>query len=115
MSDTRAVSGDLALMEHALRMTSGFAHWPASSMSQLLAASRLERYGRGEVISNERGGAETFVIASGYAMVGYTPPEWDRAPVALVGPGSVCGFTRADNQEGRVLYDFCAHTDAVIV
>lgn len=115
MSDIRGAYGDLALMEHALRVTSGFAHWPVSAMSQLLAASRLERYGRGEVISNERGAPETFVIASGYAVVGYIPPEWDRTPLALVGPGSLCGFTRADSPEDRVMYDFCAHTDAVIV
>jgi CRP/FNR family cyclic AMP-dependent transcriptional regulator len=115
MTDIKAMPTDIALMMHTLRVTPWFAHWPDSSMSQLLADSRLERYGRGEIISDERDAPETFVIASGYAIVGYIPPGWDRSPVALLGPGSVCGFTRADNNEGRAVYDFCAHTDMVVV
>ncbi|WP_307704257.1 Crp/Fnr family transcriptional regulator [Variovorax paradoxus] len=122
MIDAREPLEDAALMERALRLTHGFARWPASAMSRLLANAHLDRRTRGEMVSIELGAPETFAIVSGYLVVGHIPPGGSRTPVALLGPGYIAGFTRAIDQEeseekeaDRVVYDFCALNDVTVV
>ena len=120
MIDARETLEDAALVERALRLTQGFARWPALAMSKLLPHASLGRYARGEMVSIEQGAPETFVIVSGHLFVGHIPPGGPRTPVALLGPGYVAGFTRTIDQEGReeegrIIYDFCALNDVTVV
>jgi CRP/FNR family cyclic AMP-dependent transcriptional regulator len=123
MIDAREPLEDAALMERALRLTQGFALWPASAMGRLLAGSRLGRHARGEMVSIEQGVHVTFAVVSGHVVVGHVPPGGHRTPVALLGPGHVIGFTRTpdkdeeeeENRESRIVYDFCALNEATTV
>jgi len=109
-------------MERTLRLTQGFARWPASAMSKLLVSARLGRYARGEMVSIEQGMPETFVIVSGHLLVGHIPPGGRRTPVAVLGPSYVAGFTRnidpkggEEEEESRIIYDFCALNEVTVV
>jgi hypothetical protein len=99
MIDAREPLEDAALMERALRLTQGFALWPASAMGRLLAGSRLGRHARGEMVSIEQGVHVTFAVVSGHVVVGHVPPGGHRTPVALLGPGHVIGFTRTPDKD----------------
>ncbi|SEM42042.1 cAMP-binding domain of CRP or a regulatory subunit of cAMP-dependent protein kinases [Variovorax sp. YR750] len=124
MADFELAQKDVALMEHALRLTSGFGPWPAGSMQRLLAKSRVRRFARHELVGVEAGEPWTFTIISGHVIVSRTPPRGPRAPVTLLGPGSLIGLVRLlENTQGmespepdqRVLYDFSACLDTTVV
>jgi CRP-like cAMP-binding protein len=118
MFDSRDPLGETALMEHALRLTQGFAAWPPSAMNQLLSNSHVGRYAKGQVILVEEGTPGTLAIVSGYAILGRMPLRGGRALVALFGPGHVVGFTRMferHNDQDQIVYDFRALNDTVVV
>lgn len=124
MEDLELAPNDLALMEHALRLTSGFGSWSAASMQRLLAKSSVRRFARHELVGVEAGEPWTFTIISGHVIVNRTPPRGQRAPVTLLGPGSLIGLVRVlENTESaerpepgqRVLYDFSACLDTTVV
>ncbi|MET3463244.1 Crp/Fnr family transcriptional regulator [Variovorax atrisoli] len=124
MKDSVLAQNYIALMEHALRLTSGFRSWPEALMQRLLAASRVRRFARHELVGVEAGEPWTFTIISGHVIVNRTPPNGPRAAVTLLGPGSLIGLVRLlENTQGmesmepdqRVLYDFSACLDTTVV
>jgi CRP/FNR family transcriptional regulator, cyclic AMP receptor protein len=104
----------LALMEQALRMTPAFAQWPRGLMGQLLAASRLCRYSRGERVPTEGATTEVLALVSGHLTAGRTPAGGVRAPFILVGPGMLAGITHALGADDDASYDFMAIDEAVV-
>lgn len=93
-------------------------------MQRLLAQSRVRRFARHELVGVEAGEPWTFTIISGHVIVGRTPPRGPRAPVTLLGPGSLIGLVRllentqsiASPEPGqRVLYDLSACLDTMVV
>jgi CRP/FNR family cyclic AMP-dependent transcriptional regulator len=105
---------DKALMERALRITQGFATWPAAPMGQLLAHSRLGHHERGSPFSTETDEPETLAIVSGRMVMGRTPPGGTRAVFAFIGPGSVVGLARSLDGKDQSVHDFSAHSKSVV-
>ena len=124
MENSQLSCKDNPLMEHALRLTPGFAPWPAALMERLLAMSCVRRYARNELVGIESGEPWTFTIISGHVIVSRTPPGGQRAPVTLLGPGNLIGLVRLlESTEGmenvppiqRALYDFSACLNTTVV
>lgn len=103
-------------MEHALRLSSGFASWPPALMARLIARSRIERHGPDELVASEAGAPWTFFVISGHVLVNRTPPVGKRAAVTMLGPGSLVGLVRVlegPEFDGDVVYDFRARVQTV--
>lgn len=106
---------DAALMERALRLTQGFAPWPAEALERLLARSYVGRHARGARFTAGTGAPGTIAIVSGHALVGRSPAGGQRTVIAFVGPGLVTGLSRIFESSPQVAYDFAAHDDLVAV
>lgn len=105
-----------ALIERALRLTEGFAPWPAPAMAIMVKAARLGRYERGEMFRREDPQApETRAVVSGYLMVTRARADGSRAAVGLVGPGMVVGISSGLVLEDDAIYEYLAHEDAIVV
>lgn len=104
-------------MEHALRLSSGFAPWPPALMARLIARSQVQRHAPDELVGSETGAPWTFFVISGHVLVSRTPPGGRRAAVTMLGPGSLVGLVRVlegPEVDGEVAYDFSARVNTVV-
>jgi CRP/FNR family cyclic AMP-dependent transcriptional regulator len=84
---------DKELMALTLGQMQGFSSWPSTSMSLLLAASRLCWHRRGDSLSASAKEPEVFVILTGHVMQFETSPNGIRLRWALRGPRQILGFS----------------------
>lgn len=116
MTDVEPRQSDKELIERTLRNMQGFASWPPTAMTQLLASCRLGWHARGNLLSAEAqaDAPEIFVIVSGHVVHAEASPERGRLSWALRGPGHILGFAYMLNIAGRVL-EYLANDDVVAI